>query len=71
MNKTFLEYYKEILDKVSFDSKLLSKEYQKALNLLEKDEEYLLRQWIREKGFDISMSPVKNQSKSGPFKTNL
>jgi hypothetical protein len=34
MKTTYLDYYKIILDKVSFDSNLFSKEYHKALRTL-------------------------------------
>jgi hypothetical protein len=33
MRTTFLDYYKIILDKVSFDHRLFTKEYQKAVTI--------------------------------------
>lgn len=47
---TFLEYYKTILEKVSFDQALLMKEYQKALQALHPPERIQLNQWIHENG---------------------
>lgn len=45
-NTSFLDYYKVILQKVSFDDTLFLKEYQKALNSLEPDEISILNRWI-------------------------
>ncbi|GAB3662658.1 hypothetical protein GCM10028791_37820 [Echinicola sediminis] len=49
MKTSYLEYYKLILDKVSFDSALWKKEYQKALSLLNPQEAFLLKNWARNK----------------------
>lgn len=53
MKVSFLDYYKLILEKVSFDPQLLGKEYRKALKLLSKQEARQLRQWLDAKGFHI------------------
>jgi hypothetical protein len=42
----FLEYYKTVLDKVSFDYKLFAKEYRKAINVLSSEETAALNAWI-------------------------
>jgi hypothetical protein len=49
---SFLEYYKSILEKVSFDYQLFSKEYRKASNVLSPEETAALNSWIRSKQFD-------------------
>lgn len=46
----FLEYYKTILDKVSFDYDLFAKEYRKALNVLSPEETDALNVWIKVRG---------------------
>ncbi len=38
MKKTFLEYYKVLLVKVSFDINLLKKEYQKAITSINRND---------------------------------
>ncbi|MEP2774040.1 MAG: hypothetical protein ABJH05_17930 [Fulvivirga sp.] len=43
------QYSKEILEKVSFDRGLLSKEYKKALKLLTKEEADSLELWYKAK----------------------
>lgn len=48
---TFLDYYKEILEKVSFDHHLLNKEYKKAIAHLEKHEKNHLKDWMAARGF--------------------
>jgi hypothetical protein len=42
----FLEYYKTVLDKVSFDYDLFAKEYRKAVKVLTPDETTALNGWI-------------------------
>lgn len=41
-----LNYYKTILQKVSFDPNLLTKEYDKALRHLQPDEATTLKNWV-------------------------
>jgi len=55
MKKTFLDYYKEILEKVSFDSNLLNKEYQKAIRCLKPSEVHQFNNWINQQDFDSSL----------------
>ncbi len=49
MKTSFLEYYKMILQKVSFDKKLLAKEYLKAKRTLTKCENKRLDEWLIQK----------------------
>ena len=57
MAKTFLDYFKTILPNFSFDMTLLTKEYQKAIKLLNPTEQINLKQWLSQKG--IVLQPVK------------
>ncbi len=50
MKNSFLDYYKMILEKVSFDQTLLVKEYQKAMKLLEGDEKDQFHDWLINEG---------------------
>ena len=52
---SFLDYYKMILDKVSFNTQLLSKEYQKATRALNDDEIKVLNHWLELKGISNSL----------------
>lgn len=54
MKTSFLDYYKLILQKVSFDQKLLKKEYSKALNTLNHLESQELEKWTQENGYALS-----------------
>lgn len=51
MNTSFLNYYKIILTKMSFDKDLLIKEYQKALRSIQQDEIEDLNQWLDASGY--------------------
>lgn len=51
MKTSFLDYYKIILEKVSFDQQLLRREYRKALAVLTNKEQSDLRFWLNKKGF--------------------
>jgi hypothetical protein len=51
---TFLDYYKMILDKVSFDPALFRKEYQKAKNSLGTSEIQDLNRWLHARGFQFN-----------------
>ncbi len=44
---TMLEYTKMILEKVSFDSKLLKKELKKSLRYISKEEYRHLKEWYK------------------------
>ena len=43
-----LDYYIQILKKVSFDVTLFKKELEKALNFLTPNEQHVLRMWVNE-----------------------
>ena len=47
MAKAMLEYYKTVLQKVSFDVKLFSKELKKAITKLLPDEIEELKAWLQ------------------------
>ena len=47
---SFLNYYKTILEKVSFDTRLLQKEYKKAKSLLDGSESQELDYWLNSSG---------------------
>lgn len=51
MSTNFLDYYKLILQKVSFDPILLKKEYRKAIQRLKPEEADQLKKWLRQKPF--------------------
>ena len=60
MDRSYLDYYKYILEKVSFDPNLFLKEYRKAQKSLKKYEENMLQDWLQEKGLHINLVPVKS-----------
>ncbi|MCV9385551.1 hypothetical protein [Reichenbachiella ulvae] len=45
MKTTFLDYYKLILDRVSFNEELFQKEYRKAMKVLEPEDREALKNW--------------------------
>jgi hypothetical protein len=49
---TFLDYYKTVLEKVSFDYQLFNKEYRKAVNTLSPEEVAVLNRWIKSREFN-------------------
>lgn len=51
METSFLDYYKIILEKVSFDNTLFNKEYRKALKLLKEPETEKFHQWLKSTGY--------------------
>lgn len=56
MKTTFLDYYKTVLDKVSFDHQLFAKEYRKAIERLDSREVKDLNGWLQSKGFQPILS---------------
>ena len=50
--KTFLNFYKLILEKVKFSPELFWKEYQKAIKLLDDSERNELNNWIYKNGIN-------------------
>ncbi len=61
MKTSFLDYYKVILQKVSFDRKLFKKEYRKAIETLQESEAGILKRWIRENNIN-SPGAVKSKT---------
>ena len=59
MAQTFLEYFKELLPNFGFDIHLLQKEYQKALKILNPNEQLNLTNWLGKKGLNLSPSKIK------------
>ena len=57
MTKTVLEYTKMILEKVSFDVRLLEKEYKKAIAMLSPLEVRELNTWVGKQKMKI-LQPV-------------
>jgi hypothetical protein len=64
MKKTFLDYYKEILEKVSFDPYLFKKEFAKALKTIEEEEVCNLIEWLESRGFQSDFIPAKTHNRS-------
>jgi hypothetical protein len=66
MKTKFLDYYKIVLDKVSFDNRLFLKEYKKAMNTLRRNKVGHLDNWLRENG----LYSIVTQSQPNPYVTN-
>lgn len=62
MKTSFLDYYKLILQKVSFDPVLLKKEYRKAVQRLQPEEADQLKQWLRQKPFYQMLTPDSRET---------
>ena len=60
MTVTLLEYFKIILQKVSFDAKLFEKELRKAINQLIKSDLIVLKKWCYEQFGKIYRSILKS-----------
>ena len=62
MNKnSFLDYYKTILEKVSFDRRLFSKEYSKAKRMLGVSDTRELDSWLKSKGLIQQLEAVSDK----------
>jgi hypothetical protein len=59
MAQTFLEYFKVLLPNFVFDLQLLQKEYQKALKILNPNEQLNLTNWLGQKGLKLAPSKIK------------
>ncbi|MBU2913382.1 MULTISPECIES: hypothetical protein [Reichenbachiella] len=46
MNQSYLNYYKLILDRVSFSQELFDKEYRKAMKSLDTEGQRELNEWV-------------------------
>lgn len=66
MKMNFLEYYKQILQKVSFDPYLLRKEYLKACRYLKPHEISQLHGWLAHQPFYQSLQPVAGKQRAYP-----
>ena len=64
MKNSFLEYYKLVLDKVSFDSNLFRKEYHKAVKGLSEVEKNELQHWLRARDLYQHLSKPENEKVS-------
>jgi hypothetical protein len=62
MTTSFLDYYKLILDKVSFDQSLLSKEYEKAKRNLRADEIGDLNRWVQSKKLPVNLTEASQSA---------
>jgi len=56
MKTQMLDYYKMILRKVSFDTRLFLKEYRKAIQSLQNNEVSHLDNWLKEAGLHVIVS---------------
>jgi len=63
MRNSFLDYYKMILEKVSFDPDLFEKEFRKAIRSVEKHEADQLAEWVssRKMRSDLVSIPTSNR----------
>jgi len=61
MNTSFLDYYKMILEKVSFDKALFIKEYRKALQQLQPSETDKLKAWVKGRGLADAQLPTRKE----------
>jgi hypothetical protein len=57
METTTLDYYKLILGKVSFDSSLFQKEYNKAIKNLQPSDAELLNNWLISQRLEDRLKP--------------
>jgi len=67
----FLDYYKMILDKVSFDRNLFYKEYRKAVRNLQPDEITELDNWLSTKNFQNGVSDQVVFQTVRPTRSNI
>lgn len=60
MNNSFLNYYKLVLDRVSFSEQLLIKEYNKATKALSTEELIQLDDWMISNQLMADINSIKN-----------
>lgn len=60
MKISYLNFYKYLLERVSFDNHLLSKEYRKAIRDLNENEKRELWEWLNEVGL-ASRLPIESK----------
>lgn len=63
MKTSFLDYYKLILEKVSFDKSLLAKEYQKAMKSLQPDEVEEFQRWLESSNLQLKLMPNRSNKR--------
>jgi hypothetical protein len=63
MRNSFLDYYKMILEKVSFDPELFEKEFRKAIRSVEKHEADQLAAWVRSRRLRSDMVSIPKSSR--------
>ena len=51
MKHSFLDYYKMVLERVSFDKELFNKEYKKAVKTMRAEQIDEFNRWIHSRGF--------------------
>lgn len=64
MKTSYLDYYKMLLDKISFDRQLLMKEYKKAQNILKAEEKSALKEWALNQGLHPGVLTTDPQRRS-------
>jgi len=63
----FLEYYKMILDRVSFCPDLFAKEYKKAERHLQEPDLGHLNQWLDARGFQVLVNEYRDEKSRSPI----
>lgn len=61
METSYLNYYKTVLSKVSFDHDLLVKEYQKAMSLLGSEEARELLDWLTKNNLSPEFNVIETE----------
>jgi hypothetical protein len=55
--KSMLEYWKILLGKIRFYKKLFRKEYRKSFRYLKPDEQFQLKEWLRQRfGKEVTLN---------------
>ncbi len=60
MKTSYLDYYKLVLDKVSFNGHLFSREHKKAMKTLQPEERVCLNNWLKTRGLLINNAALGN-----------
>jgi hypothetical protein len=61
MERTMLNYCKTLIEKVSFDNRLLNKEYLKCMGYLNETDKQKFTDWISVQNFSIRIIHEKKQ----------
>ena len=70
MKMSFLDYYKLILEKVSFDPQLFKKEFKKAISSIEQHERDQLLEWMKNRGLQADMIQMNNSNSKARIMDN-